>query len=322
MNPIVAIERCDSYRLSAVRGAVENALAPLGGMPAFVKRGDRVLLKPNLLFAKPAEMAVTTHPALVEAVALMVLDCGGIPVIGDSPPMTSALRAARACGVAAAAQRCGVEIVEFRHPASVFRRQPILTAGVAVPQMEKSLLEMDVIINLPKFKSHQQMLLTCAVKNLYGCVVARRKAFWHFRLRRNPLLFAEMLLALLERISPELTIVDAVVGMEGNGPGHGQPKPIGLILAGRNAIAIDRVAAEIVNIPWKEHFVLNAAEHLGFDGVDLKNIRVEGLPLDEARVEAFQIPDLSPIGFSIAHLIKGLIKYIRYRLVSKTKSVH
>jgi len=101
----VAIQRCTTYQADAVQAAVEQAVNLLGGMRAFVKPGGLVLIKPNLLFARPPEAAVTTHPAVVEAVARLALDCGGRVVIGDSPPLASAKRVAEMAGIADVARR-------------------------------------------------------------------------------------------------------------------------------------------------------------------------------------------------------------------------
>lgn len=311
MKTIVSIERCQDYDLPQVQDGIARALAPWGGIEIFVKRGDKVLLKPNLLYARKPEQAVTTHPNVVEAIARMVLDCGAQVKIGDSPPLPSAHRVAKACGILDVAQRLGVEIVDFHTPSSSFRGKQTYTQNISSPCTEASLQEADVIINLPKLKSHCQMMLTCAVKNLFGCVTGRRKALWHFRLRRGADDFAEMLLANMEKISPELTIVDAIVAMEGNGgPTGGDPKKIGLILAGEDCVALDRIASEIVQLPLQDDFLLRTAQKLGFPSVELSEIDIKGLSLNEARIETFRLPQLIPIGFSLTHLIRGLIKHI------------
>ncbi len=320
MNNLVAIERCHSYHIDEVTDAVENALAPLGGIEAFIRKGDRVLLKPNLLNPKPSSKAVTTHPSVVEAAARMSLDCGAEVKIGDSPPIFSAQRTAKSCGIAEVAQRLGIEIVNFTHPTTETRTNPVLTAGIQSPCIEKSLLETDVIINLPKLKSHCQMLLTCSVKNLYGCVLKRRKALWHFRLQKSTDDFAAMILANYEKISPELTIVDAVVGMEGMGPGKGIPIDIGLILAGQNAVAIDRVVTELVHATPIENYVLRMARRFGFEGTDLESIQISGLSLEEAKLESFLLPDMYPIGFSMTHLAKGMVKYFINKFRNRPKT--
>ncbi len=320
MDNIVSIERCPSYQLDEVSAAIQNSLTPFGGMESFVKKGNRVLLKPNLLYGKPPERAVTTHPAVLEALASMVLDCGAKVVIGDSPPLASANKVAHACGVEEFAVKMGIPIVDFRSPTSETRRKQQLTVGISTPYLEKTLQEFDIIINVPKFKAHCQMVFTGAVKNLYGCVPKRRKAYWHFRLQRSADEFAAMLLAVMEKVSPELTVIDAVTAMEGQGPNHGTPTEVGLVIAGTNPVAMDRVVAEIVDVNVQDHFVLRTAQNLGFYTTDLKHIEIYGSSIEDAKPNSFVIPPMIPIGFSITHLVKGMVKYLAGKIHKKQPS--
>lgn len=306
MTAYVAIEPCASYRTEEVSTSIQRALGGIGGLETIVQPGDKVLLKPNLLFAKPAENAVTTHPALIESIAKLVIDCGAKAYLGDSPPLPSAHRVTKACGMADVMQRMDIELVEFKKPGTNMRKQPFYAKGIATPALESRLLEFDKVINIPKLKAHQQMVLTCGVKNLFGCVNGRTKAYWHFKLQSSRDAFADMILAVYEKVAPELTIVDGIVSMEGNGPGKGTPKPSHLILAGTEAVAIDRVITELVGLPPQEHPILRAAERHGHPCVHLANIEIGGLSIQEAKLENFLIPKLSPIGFSLAHIINGI----------------
>lgn len=310
----VSIQRCRSYELSCVQAAVERSLEPWGGFSAFCRRGGRVLLKPNLLFGKPAETAITTHPVIVEAVARLALDCGAQVFLGDSPPLASASRNAQKCGISEVAERLGIQVLEFYQPTHTGWRQQQRTHGIATPAISRVLQEMDLIVNLPKLKSHQQLSITGAVKNLYGCVTGRRKAYWHFKCQSSIDTFAGMLLALYEKIAPGLTIVDAIVGMEGQGPGSGTPVNMGLILTGNDALAVDRTIAEVLNYENRDHFVLRKADEMGFPSADIQKIILHGLSLEEARIASFQFPELVPIGFSPLHLAKGILKYVWQRL--------
>ena len=314
MHSSVVLERCLSYRQTEVDEAVQKVLSPLGGLNAFIRSGDRVILKPNLLAPKSPERAVTTHPAVVEAVVKLALDCGAKVSIGDSPPLPSAHRMARGCGIAEVARRLGVPIIDFRSPTTASRAPQIHTREIQSPRIDKTLLEADVVINLPKLKTHCQMLVTCAVKNLFGCIVGRRKALQHFRCKRSPDDFAAMLLANMEKVGSELTLVDAVMAMEGMGPSHGTPKPLHLLISGQDPVAVDRVVAELLKIDWRDHFVLRTAHRLGFSGVDLASLTIAGFPLDQAIPDTFELPELMPIGFSIPHLIKGIYKYCLNRM--------
>jgi len=316
-NPHIAIQSCETYQAESVQKALQETLNSLGGLDKFIQRGDRVLIKPNLLFGRPPEQAVTTHPIVIEAISRMALDCGAKVLLGDSPPLSSAARTAQRCGITDIINQLGVEIVEFKHPTHDGWNDQLYTSGIATPPLTSALQEVDLVINLPKLKAHQQLLITCAVKNLYGCVVGRTKAYWHFKKRNSVESFAAMLLAIYEKISPGLTIVDAITGMEGMGPGNGVPKPIGLIIAGQNAVAIDAVITEILGVNPIDHFVLRMAQNMEIPGSNIDQIKISGLPITAARIDSFEIPELTPIGFSIPHLIKGIFKYIREKITHR-----
>ena len=155
--------------------------------------------------------------------------------------MGSALKVAEQCGVAAVARELGIEIVEFepvevKYPAGKFFKR--FTLGKAV-------LEADTIINLPKLKTHGLTYLTLAVKNIFGCIPGARKAQWHVRTsRQGSEYFARMLLDLHTLINPPLSIVDGIIAMEGKGPGFGNPRDLGLIIAGTDAVAVDAVSLQ------------------------------------------------------------------------------
>ena len=175
MNRIV-LARCDDYELSQVRAAIVQLLEPIGGMEAFVRPGERILLKPNMLSAKSPEQAVTTHPVVVRAVAELVREAGGRVAIGDSPGIGGFQRVAEKSGIARAAAESGAELIEFNDTVDLtgsgtFRR---LTLARAYWEAGK-------IINLPKLKTHEMMTMTCAVKNLFGAVVGAEKAGWHLK---------------------------------------------------------------------------------------------------------------------------------------------
>jgi uncharacterized protein (DUF362 family) len=187
----VSLVRCDTYESGTFEAAVHKAVDLTGGISRFVKPGDRVLIKPNLLSAKTPEKRVTTDPAMVRAVARMVLEAGGKPVIGDSPALEPFRRVAKKCGMADVAEELGVELAALTSP-----RPVSLPQGTAFRQLEIAslALDADVVINLPKLKTHCQMLLTLGVKNLFGAVVAQRKAEWHHMAGVDRDTFASLLL--------------------------------------------------------------------------------------------------------------------------------
>lgn len=298
----VAIEKVDTYRPADVAAGLERLLLPLGGMGAFVRPGERVLLKPNMLSAKPPEAAVTTHPEVLRAVIRAVQAAGGVPLVGDSPGFGSLRAVARRSGMLAVIEACGAELVEFSEVHSVTATGVFRRFEVAAPY-----LEADRVINLPKLKTHEMMTLTCGVKNLFGIIVGAAKPAWHLQAGADRQLFARVLLEIYQLRPPELTIVDAITAMEGDGPGSGDPRQVGLLLAGATPVAVDVIAGEIAGIPKKLLFVEREAERLGLDGARRESIAVCGTPLESLQIEPFRLPPLSDVQF-------GLPRFIRERL--------
>lgn len=304
MTSKVVIERCRSYSAEEVRSAIKEALAPLGGIASFVHAGQKVLLKPNLLFPSAADDAVTTHPVFVQEVSRLVLEAGGKPFIGDSPGFGSAKQVARKSGLLEAAEKLGIEVVEFTHPVSAgLSRLPSL-AGVTVDRMA---LDTDIVINLPKIKSHAQVVFTGAVKNMFGCVNGKRKAFRHLILGSRDAQFGKMLVQIYSLVSPALTIMDGVTAMEGAGPRKGKPRHLGLIMAGADGIALDMVLKEILGAPEDPPYLTSARE-MGLGPRGLDGIHVEGCSIEDVKIKNFVFPDLEPITFNPFRVIKSVTK--------------
>jgi uncharacterized protein (DUF362 family)/ferredoxin len=236
MNTIVSIVPCNDYELDAVRQAVRACLAPLGGIERFVRPGMRVLLKPNLLAAAEREQAVTTHPALVQAVAELVRAADGEALIGDSPAgaVKDNPHVWRKSGMPAAAEQSGASLVPF--DSVTWLRHSGADYLVARPVSEA-----DFVINLPKIKTHSTTLYSGAIKNLLGVVPGTHKTEMHIR-SIGIQDFSRELVNLLEIVRPGLTIMDGVWGLEGNGPGaSGTPHHYGCLAASEDAVALDAV---------------------------------------------------------------------------------
>ncbi len=199
--------------------------------------GKQVLVKPNILVDALPEKAVTTHPYLVEAVCRIISERGGSPMVGDSPGLQKTGFSPTRCGIAQVCERLDIPWVDFtakttttvKNPAAVCQ-QRFTVASAAV--------EADYIVNLPKMKTHQLMYTTGAVKNLFGLIPGISKSSFHLRYPNRDK-FADMLLDLCETIPTEIHIMDAVIAMEGPGPGNGSPKSIGAIIAAKDPLALD-----------------------------------------------------------------------------------
>lgn len=306
----VVIQRCESYSPSAVGRALEEALASLGGVTAFVKKGQRVLLKPNLLAPASADDAVTTHPVFIREVARLVMEAGGRPLIGDSPSFGSARQVAHRAGILDVADRLGLEVIEFTHPVRVTPEKRLFP-GIP-PTIDRAVLDADVVINLPKVKAHQQVVFTGAVKNMFGCMNGKRKALRHLLLGRNDIAFGRMLLEVYRTIAPALTIADGIVAMEGPGPRKGSPKPLGIIVAGQDGVAVDKVLGAVLGA-LEDPPYLKAAEKMGIRPTGLEDIEILGCSVKEVKSADFQFPVAYPIGFSPIRVVKSAAKDLLMR---------
>lgn len=306
----ISLVRCDSYDTGEIHEAVDKAVDLLGGMGMVVKPGDRVLLKPNLLSARAPDRRITTDPSVVRAVARLVQQAGGKPFIGDSPALGSFKRVARKTGMESLALELGIELVELDTPTPVSARPGLLHRNL---ELASAALEADVVINLPKLKTHSQMLLTLGVKNLFGTVVAQRKTEWHYMTGVDRDAFASLHLDIYRAISPALTILDGVWGMEGLGPSNGEPRLLRIIAAGMDAVALDIGICRLLGIPLHLFPLFREARKRDIGQTDPDRIRVVGDDPLSFKVENFKIPELDSLGV-LPGIFEGLAKRL---LVSK-----
>ena len=308
----VSIQKCRTYDNAELTSTLTEAVKLLGGFSHFVKRQDKVLLKPNFVFAEVAEKGSTTHPAFLLAVARLVKDCGAIPVVVDSPGFGSVRQVIRKLGIEAELSSLGIAFSELKRNRIVSTSNLNLAKGIEFERISISadVFEADVIINLPKLKAHSQLLVTGAVKNLYGLVKGKRKAWRHFCSRGHLDKFARMLIANTLMCKPALTILDGVLAMERTGPRRGDMRNLGLIVAGDNPIAVDRVVADVIGLDPMRWTILRAAKELGAQGWDIESIQLLGEPIENVRVDDFRLPTtLTDIGFDIPRMIKSAARH-------------
>jgi uncharacterized protein (DUF362 family)/Pyruvate/2-oxoacid:ferredoxin oxidoreductase delta subunit len=285
MPAAVSIVKCEDYDRGKVHAAVKRAVDLIGGIGAFVKSGDRVLLKPNLLKANRPEASVTTHPEVVRAVIRMVREVGGEALVADSPGMGDLRKVCEKTGILDVVSEEGAALAEAEEAVPVKNRGRFQRFEIA-----RWAHNADVIINLPKLKTHGMTMLTGAVKNLFGCVPGKRKVQWHFSTGVNHALFMRMLVELSALLKPRLTIMDSVVGMEGNGPGSGDPRRIGVVIAGADPVAVDAVSGKLLGLAPERLPILRAAAVAGIGETQLDLIKVLGEPLSDVVVRHFRLP--------------------------------
>jgi len=291
-RPVVAVVRCRDYSPEETRRAVEEAVELLDLEKGFFDVEGEILLKPNLLSRRPPEQAVTTHPAVVEAVIALIRSRspGARLAIGDSPG--GALGRIESfwekTGFTALSERTGVPLVSFEDTGSKAFTPPPGFPGLASFSLASRALDAAMIVNLPKMKTHSFTYMTCAMKNLYGLVPGLQKAAIHKALPDHRT-FCRFIAHLNTLVKPALHVVDAVVAMEGNGPSSGTPRRVGLILAGTHAAAVDVAAAVLMGIPPRAvSYIREAGKH--GSPVSVQDILARGVDLREAAPTRFKLP--------------------------------
>jgi len=289
--PQVSILRCREYEKHLLKTTIREALDLIGGINRFMRKGYRVLLKINLLSPKPPQAAVTTHPVFVEALVELFKEAGaGQVMVGDSSGGAIAGRAVtgkafKVSGVQEAAERAGakvlnfdktgVEGIEIRNGETIYLAKPVVDA--------------DLVVSVPKLKTHSATLFTGAVKNMYGCIPGLRKAEYHRRYPK-PHRFARVIADIYSISRVGLAIMDGVTGMEGNGPGSGTPRDVGLVLASDDGVALDSVTCRIIGYNPLKISHLAECHRRGLGVVDLDKIQIKGLKIEDVEIGDYKLP--------------------------------
>lgn len=292
----IYLARCSSYDQAAVDLAVSQIFAGLQLPADLFLPGQKVFLKVNLLMKKKPEEAVTTHPAVVSAVARHFVERGLRVVIGDSPggPFTPNLLKGiyRTTGMEKAAAQSGSELNYNVQSLTVANPHGRLIKSLTVCQ---AMWEADHLINLAKLKTHGMMVYTGAVKNLFGVVPGLLKAEYHLKMPEEKN-FARLLVDICELIRPSLSIIDGIVAMDGAGPSGGSPFPMQVLLGGTNPYALDLLASQMIGLAQKDVPYLHDAGEAGLLP-DLAEIEVVGEPWEKFQTGKFQIPPHQDVQF-------------------------
>ncbi|MGO8695848.1 MAG: DUF362 domain-containing protein [Rectinemataceae bacterium] len=280
MKAAVSIVRCADYDEASVETAVREA-CDSADFPDL--RGKSVLLKPNILKAADPAQAVTTHPSVLRAVIRYAKSKGAARIlVGESPGFQLGSAAFRKSGLAEAAQSEGAVWADFGEAVQVDNPDGRLVKNFTLARVA---VEADVLISLPKLKNHTLMYFTGAMKNIFGCVPGLQKPQFHLRFPERER-FGRMIVDLNVALRSDFSIMDAVVGMEGPGPGAGYPRPIGAVLASRDPVALDRTACRIIGLD--PDLVANLAEGMT-RGIWIASD--DEIELRGARPESLRIPD-------------------------------
>ncbi|MCP3966437.1 MAG: DUF362 domain-containing protein [Lentisphaerae bacterium] len=283
-----ALLKCPKYDAEMVECKIREGFELLGGedyIRNIIPVNSSVLLKPNLLISEKIGSPTLTHHVFFEGVVRVLKDYAGQLSFGDSPGIGSGAKVAERCGIMDVARRYGVECREFKKevPYSLEKALRCRAWNVAADA-----LNCDVLITLPKLKTHAMAFFTGAIKNQFGCIVGAQKAGWHTRMP-NAHDFCRMLLDLNDVVKPSYAIMDGIVAMQGNGPKSGDPYELGAIIMGQSLSAVDSVAVQLIGYddPLEIPALKEAHDHQ-WGTVLPEDIEVLGEAISEMKVDDFE----------------------------------
>jgi uncharacterized protein (DUF362 family)/ferredoxin len=306
----LSLTTCASYAMPEVRAALTQLLQPLGGLSAFVKPGMNVFLKPNLLSSRDPRECVTTHPALVEAVAEACRALGARVLIGDSPPISFGKLESywKTTGMRTAADRTGAELISLEKEP----RREVTVAGPAGPvriHVTEWYFKADCIINLPKLKTHNLTVITGAVKNHYGLLPGAQKAQFHLRIPQ-PHLFSAFFAEIYRTLPTHLSIMDGVEGMDETGPAGGRIIKPGVLLASPSAVAVDLGFLQLAGLGQSDVPYLAYCRAHGIGPASFSDLAYHGPSLAQVRIAGFRAPPSRWIWRVIPPVLVRLLKKV------------
>jgi len=310
-RPSVAIVKCPEYGTEALTKAVRESLALIAGPGSGLDPGTKVFVKINHLSPQaPPDRAICTHPLFVREVLRALLERNVRPTVGDDVNfrrgdefVTSGFRPVCA--------ELGVPLINLREAG--FSRIPLRGKSLKEVYIAKPVLDADLVLNLPKLKTHSFTAFTGAIKNMYGVIPCGLRLAGHRRFLRNDD-FSRMLVDVFSAVPRQLIVMDAVVGMEGEGPSSGIPKRIGLIISGADGVAVDAVAARVVGYKPFQIFTTVEAQARGLGVGDLSQIDVVGSKIEEVERRDFR-PSLAATGLFRHWLPSFLYARVSGRLI-------
>ncbi|OPL07754.1 MAG: iron-sulfur protein [delta proteobacterium ML8_F1] len=294
----VSLRACTHYDYSLVREGLQRTIDDLGGLERYIKSGDTVLLKVNLLMKKAPEKVTTTHPVFVKALSDILVAFGARVIIADSPggPYNKgALESVyRGCGYLDLPTEDGAVRLNYDTRTKKISRDDL----ILLKQMEVIAVmeEADHVFDVCKLKTHGMTVYTGAVKNMFGTIPGILKAEYHFKMPRITD-FTQMLVDVCVNAGPTLTFMDAIVGMEGAGPSAGDPVAVGAIIASDSPYHLDVVATRLVGIDPMEVPTIERTVERGLVREDYGDIEFPGLQIEDFPKRSIKRPRVGGIGF-------------------------
>lgn len=262
---------------------------------------NKVLLKPNLVMGKAPKKAVNTHPKIVQALAELLIDRSCDVFIGDSPGYESAERALRGSGIMDVVESLGLKVASFNNP--VTKRRADAISPYQFFSLGEDPAQYDLIINLPKLKTHGMMGLTLGVKNTFGFIHSFDKARWHLRAGQDRMLFASILIDIHQLVAPTVTVLDGIVGMDREGPSSGRARSVGIVAVSEDAFVLDHYIEKLIGLVDPLPITQVALKH---ELIGEYEVRADGIQV----IKDFEIPRTVAADWAVPSFVKKILKRV------------
>ncbi|MFC2020019.1 DUF362 domain-containing protein, partial [Chloroflexota bacterium] len=306
MKSVVALIGCDSYNDKKLYKAINEGLDLLGGISHFIKPGERIVLKPNVLIGTNPAKCVCTHPSVFGAVGKILLEAKANVYYGDSSVFGKCEANVKKARLKPVADKLGIRLADFDKGKSVTHREALLIKRFVIAN---GVLESDGLVSLPKLKTHGLTRFTGAIKNQFGCVPGLLKNQHHVKIP-DPYDFATMLVDLNTLIKPRLYIMDGIMAMEGNGPHSGKPKKLGVLLLSSDPVALDAIACKIIDLNPAFVPTSEPGERAGLGTYHYENIEVVGDDIDTFVAKDFDVIRKPPVSATSGRRVCGTLVQI------------
>ena len=308
MKTKVSLQQCNSYKQEEVSLAIKALLEPLGNMSSFVKKNDKVLIKPNMLSCKEPERAATTHPSVIEAVVKECFEAGASEVwVGDSPPAIFGRTEDfwNKTGFAKATEAAGGKMLCFEKDEKANVSFKVFGQDVTTPVIKK-VFDANVVISLSKMKTHNLTRITGAVKNNFGFIPGFAKALWHKKFTKvNE--FSAFVSELAKALPVKLHIMDGIEAMDLQGPASGRVKKNNILIASESPVAVDMGFCKIVGLKPESVPIMKYCKSIGWGPASFEEVEFIGTELQKCIVKGYIIPPAPPV-YLIPDFVLDLIR--------------
>ncbi len=320
----VSLIRCDEYILDDVYNKVEKAIDLIGGFDKYIAKDAKVFIKLNCVGPFHQDTGITTHPVFVEAILKHVLKRTKNVIIGDNPATKDITFTLKKNGVYPVIEKYNIPIINGKDVKVISNSNPIVYSEFEV---SREIVECDILINLPKLKTHTLTYMTGAQKNYFGLIYGLNKAGWHVK-ANNPLAFSnainDLYGAVLETFKDKhiLNICDGILGLEGEGPSTGgRPKKANAILASTDAISLDIISSKIVKLDTDKLILPFVGHDRGYG--EAKNIDVLGNTIEDFKDVSFEGPQNQLSSFGLRLIRKPIFRnlLLEHPVIDKTKCI-